>query len=518
MSIRAKITLWVLLLGFSEAVLLGLIGYHSIAAVSRNAVELRRITGAIGGARALNVSLIRFSDPARLLRRDESGSVARFARDVEDLEGQVQTCAASSCHGYRKRPPRMAGQLIRSLDGIRASGTRILEAAIPGAAPPLEAWMREVDAPARELSQATAEMSDTLIAQADDIERASRKTERTAILLVALATLFCVGMSAAICRPLALSIAQPIERLAEQTRRIEAGDLEVRAEEGTGSLESALLARSFNRMLDDIVRQRAALLAHQERLEHTVKDRVDELRRKDVVLKRSEKMASVGLVAGTVAHDLNNPLTNILLNAEALLRSVPEGSPERRVVEDMMESALRCRRIALDIRTLGREGEIDRVPCDLAGLVEEAVRQLRHVWEPRRVSVTCDLGPVPSACLCSPALMLQVAVNLVENAVQASSEGGTVRVRLRETGGDAVLEVEDNGPGIPAKDRASLFRPFFTTKPEGTGLGLAICRRVMERHGGGIVVESRTAEETPGGGHGTLLRVRLPGCREGECP
>ncbi len=515
MSIRAKITLWVLMLCLSEAVLLGLIGYSSIAAVSQNAVEMRRITDAVGGARALNVSLIRVCDPARLLRPGEGGSVRAFARDIERLEGQIQTCAASSCHGYRKRPPRMAGELIQSLEEIRAGGTRILESAAPGGPPPLDAWIREVDAPARRLSQATAEMSDTLVAQADDIECASRKTERKAILLVSLATVFCVGMSVAVCRPLARSIARPIERLAEQTRRIEEGDLEVRAEEDAGSLESTLLARSFNRMLDEIVRQRAALLAHQDQLEHTVKARVDELRRKDVVLKRSERMASVGLVAGAVAHDLNNPLTNLLLNAEALLRSVPEGSPDRRIVEDMMESALRCRRIALDVRNLGREYEIARVPCDLPGIVEEAVRLLRHVWEPRRVSVACDLRPAPSGCLCSPTLMLQVAVNLVENAIQASPEGGTVLVRLREAGGGVVLEVEDDGPGIPEKDRVAVFRPFFTTKPEGTGLGLAICRRIMERHGGSVELESRTEAEAPGGGHGTLLRIRLPAGKEG---
>ena len=102
MTIRAKITLWVLLVGLSEAILLGLIGYNSVAALARNAVELRKISAALSGARELNASLIRLSDPSRLL---QGGDPARFERELGDLRRQVGTCSATTCHGYAKRPP-----------------------------------------------------------------------------------------------------------------------------------------------------------------------------------------------------------------------------------------------------------------------------------------------------------------------------------------------------------------------------------------------------------------------------
>ncbi|MBI2191668.1 MAG: HAMP domain-containing histidine kinase [Planctomycetes bacterium] len=512
MSIRAKITLFVLVVGLSEAVLLGVIGYNSVSSVSRNAAELRRIGSAIEGTRALNVALSRLSDPVEFLLRNERTASDRFGSHMDELERRVSTCAATSCHGYEKRPPEMAGQVIRDLRTIRGSGTKILVGRGPGVPPPLEDWAEGVDGPSRKVSEATGQMAETLTAKAKELESASRETERAALFLVGTTTVFCIFVAVALCHPIAGGITRPLENLADQSRRIAEGDLTLRAAE-TGPRETVRLARSFNLMLDDLSKQRNALLNYQNELERTVEERVSELRQKDEELKRSEQSAGIGLVAGAVAHDLNNPLSNILLNAESLLDSMPESSPGREIAMDIMRDAQRCREIAYEIRTLGRENEVEFLPCRLDQIAAEAVRHLRFKWKLRDIQVRCELGKDLPECLCNAPRILQLLVNLMSNGIDASPDHGEITVRLDARDEKIILEVEDGGSGIPPECRDSLFKPFFTTKVKGTGLGLAISRRIVQQHGGTIECRTRTVAEAAGKpppGHGTLFRIQLP--------
>ena len=514
LSFRTKITLLVLAFGFSEAILLGVIGYNSVSVVSSNSRELRRIGMAIEGVRLLSVSLNQLSSPADILMEKDSVAKDRFVGEMLRVERQVKSCAASSCHGYEKRPPEMAMKTLRDLERIRVAGANILSTRGPDAAPPLAEWVHEVDTPSKRVINATSDMSDALMKKAKELESSSRQIERSALYLVALTALGCILLAMVLCHPIAMAFTRRLERLAEQSRRIAQGDLSVRAQE-EGPQEVALLAQAFNVMLTDLDRNRKELLAHREHLEQTVAERVGELQQKDEQLRRIERLAGIGLVAGTVAHDLNNPLSNIILNAEALQKAFPEGSSSRRIADDIVDSSLRCRQIAWDIRVLGREGEISKTFSDLSGLVEEAIDLLRSKWEPRRIAIRFDIGTAPRPYYCSASHMLQVLVNLIENAVHASPEGGIVHVRLgEEEERGVVIEVEDHGQGVPLQNRDSLFKLFFTTKSDGTGLGLAICRRVVERHEGTIEFESHVHEESPGRNSGTLFRIILPPTKE----
>lgn len=514
MTLKARITLLVLLATLSEAILLGVIAYNGVSSVSRNSFELRRIVSVIEETRALNALLSHLSDPVEHVLNGGRDARERFLGSMDDLQRKVAGCAAATCHGYDKQPPRMAGEMLRSLQSIRADGTRILSAYQPGDPPPLAEWAEGVDRPARLISRATEQMAGTLMNRAREVDAASRETDQASILLVTFATLFCIALSVALARPLARGMTRPLAGLVEQTHRIAEGNFEIRAKE-SGPPEIATLARSFNAMLDALGHYRDELLAHRKELELTVEERVTELRRKDEDLKRAGRLASVGLAAGEVAHDLNNPLTNILVNSDVLLESADTPGRSRGLVEDLRRDAVRCREIAAGIRTLSREPGIEMTSCAIKDLIEEAIRMLRFKWGPRRIAVKYDSNNGPAACLCSRPGMLQLLVNLIENAIDASPDDGLVEIRLRASEAAIVLEVQDYGAGIPPEARRSLFRPFFTSKAGGTGLGLAISRRIAVQHEGSIEFETRTAAEDPER-HGTLFRVTIPCGRAAE--
>ncbi|MBI4230769.1 MAG: HAMP domain-containing histidine kinase [Planctomycetes bacterium] len=517
MSIRSRIVLVVLLFGISEAVLLGVVGFNSVRTISRNAAELRRILAAIDGTRDLTVGLSQLGTPEGILRDAHGGGEARFSGRIADLQGRIAGCMATSCHGYAKRPADMASHLRDELGGIRTRGLEILRGRDPSSGASLDAWSQGVDASARRLTQATGQMSTTLNAKATEIESALRQTEKTALLLVTFSTVSCILVALVLCHPVARSIARPIDALAGQAWKITDGDLSARARE-EGPREVVSLACLFNRMMDDLVRQQRDLLQHQEHLEREVNLRIAELRRKDEEVQRSGRLAGIGLIAGAVAHDLNNPLTNIILNSEALLRGVPPGDASRPIVEDIERDARRCRVTTLAVRSLGRENEFANSRCEIDALAREAIHLLRHRWEPRRLSLTCRFQPEPFVGEADPSRLLQVFLNLIDNAIDASPDGGFVEVR-GFAGGDAmVLEVEDSGPGIPVAERPDLFRPLHTTKKDGTGLGLAICKRIVEQHAGVIDLKERVPDDAARSRTGAVFRIRMPWTRDREGP
>ncbi|MBI4570224.1 MAG: HAMP domain-containing histidine kinase [Planctomycetes bacterium] len=509
MSIRGKIVLFALAIALCEAVLIGVIGYNGVASVSRNAEELRRVGWAIEGVRSLNVDLTGLADPEDAMGAGARPDADRFGQMMDSLNRQVLSCAATSCHGYAKRPPAMAASMLHDLAAIRAAGLRLLTAS----AVEVREWASQVGGPARRMSRMTEEMSRTLMAHVRETESAGRDSEQRALFLVGSVTLLCVLAAVALCSPVARGMTRPLEELEEQTRAIARGELGSHASED-GPREIRELARSFNRMQDDLARKRDELLGHQGRLEREVEARVAELRRADDLLKRSEKLAGIGLVAGAVAHDLNNPLTNILLNAERLAQTRATGADAGVIADEILKHAERCRQIVGDIRALAREGEVELVSCNVPDLVHEAVRLLRYKWEPKavRVAVSSDLA-VPG-CACSPPRITQAFVNLIDNAIDASYSGGEVRVRVGPREGRLVVEIQDHGPGVPRRARVSLFRALFTTKPDGTGLGLAVARRIVEQHDGRIDFTTCDREDAAAAGlgatTGTTVTVSLP--------
>jgi signal transduction histidine kinase len=231
----------------------------------------------------------------------------------------------------------------------------------------------------------------------------------------------------------------------------------------------------------------------------------------------SDRMASLGLLAAGVAHEINNPLAVLMGQLELVQRALgrtcaaPRHDCAAPGVEEPLraarEAAVRVRQIVADLKLFSRADEVHRGPVDIVQVLESAVRmasnEIRH--RARLVSEVRTVPPVSA----NQFRLGQVFLNLLVNAAQAIPEGHSdrneIHVKTWSQDDRVLVEVSDTGVGIPREHLARVFEPFFTTKPfeTGTGLGLSICHRIVAEHGGEITVDSQP-------GHGTTFRVSLP--------
>lgn len=218
-----------------------------------------------------------------------------------------------------------------------------------------------------------------------------------------------------------------------------------------------------------------------------------------------DKMAAMGRLASSMAHELNNPLHTII--AFAQIARKPDTRPEKvhRALEVIEESAARCGSIIDAVRSYARTPEVrQKIRFDLLRVCRETIEICRAL-DPRAIELVTDLDA--ALTLGNKNQLQQVIMNLVQNAFDASPDDGTIRIHVTRSGTGVAVHVEDEGPGVPASRRDRIFEPFHTTKPEGigTGLGLAICHTIVAEHDGTLSVSDSAAL---GGARFTL---QLPG-------
>jgi len=272
------------------------------------------------------------------------------------------------------------------------------------------------------------------------------------------------------------------------------------------TIGTVLVATDLREMKRLLLEARAAAAAEREQAAERAKA-YRELKAIQARLIQSEKMSSLGRMAASVAHEINNPLGAIVVYSHLLLESAAEDFPGRPNLEKVIREATRCRDIVRGLLDFARPGAVAHQAADLHAILRATHDLLKGHAAFKEVRVCFDLSSAPLTILCDASQIQQTLTNIMVNAAEAIRGPGTITVRSWRDDARKMVAVSftDTGCGIPAENVERIFEPFFTTKQEGhgTGLGLAIAYGIVERHGGTIKVDSRPGE-------GTTFTVWLP--------
>lgn len=269
---------------------------------------------------------------------------------------------------------------------------------------------------------------------------------------------------------------RPLAELDSAAQRIAQGDYQVRIEPGSED-EVGRLAASFNSMSASLREAREELI-------------------------RQERISTIGRLSTSLVHDLRNPLAAIYGGAELLVDTKLSAEQVKRLASNIYKSSRRIQELLQDLLQVARESAEVREPCRLAELVRAAMEDCRPTTEAKQVTVSMEIGEDLELTV-SRSRVERVFQNLIGNATEAMTSGGSVRITARRENGSIVAQVEDSGPGVPVEIRQKLFQPFVTAgKRSGLGLGLALSRQTILDHGGDLWLDEAAT--------GARFRLRLP--------
>lgn len=262
---------------------------------------------------------------------------------------------------------------------------------------------------------------------------------------------------------------------------------------------SRQLAGSYEGLQQEVARLSAEVVAANEQLRAQLAERQAMAQ----ALARSERLATLGTLSATLAHQLRTPLAGALLYASQLAQPGLAETEKRRFAGEVV---LRLRELEAFI-----QGTLDfasgrgewRAPVDLAAVAADACQLIAPQAERAGVALEAGVLPAGAVLQASRVALLSALLNLLDNAILACSRGGRVRIALCRLPDRALLSVSDDGCGMDAATRARLFQPYFTTRGDGHGLGLAYVKNVVEAHGGSVSVETQA-------GGGSVFTLALP--------
>ncbi len=311
----------------------------------------------------------------------------------------------------------------------------------------------------------------------------------------------------------------PVQRLIAGTKRISQGDLlthvEIQSDDEVGELATA-----FNRMTVNLQRAQEEITEWSDTLERKVVEKTKELSLAQRHILHMEKMASLGKLSATVAHELNNPLAGILTYSRLVERGLEEREidPEeraelKRYLNLIQKESGRCGQIVKNLLLFARHTGARFAPHHVNEIVDRSLMLVDHHIQMAGVRLERTPFTGDDQIVCDADQIQQALVALLVNAVEAMPEGGTVTVRVAagdagpaaaDSTAEVLIEIADTGIGIPEDILPHIFEPFFTTKEggNGLGLGLAVVYGIIQRHGGRIDVDSKT-------GQGTTFRIHL---------
>ncbi len=308
----------------------------------------------------------------------------------------------------------------------------------------------------------------------------------------------------------------PLRDLEEGVVSVTSGNMDhsipVRSQDAFGRV-----AKTFNTMTDTVRESQDQLKNWASELEAAVEEKTRELQVAQAEAIRGEKLASVGMLAAGIAHELNNPLTGVLTFSHLVRENLPDDSPDAEDLDLVIKETKRCATIIRRLLDFAREKAPEKNYCDLNQLVTDAAGLIAQPASVDDIEVELDLEESLPVIPIDEDLVKQVIMNMLVNAQHAIEGDGKITLRTRscpepvQVAGTAEavemveISVIDTGCGIPEENLQKVFDPFFTTKGvgKGTGLGLSVSHGAVQAHGGDILVESRVGE-------GTKFTVLLP--------
>jgi len=320
------------------------------------------------------------------------------------------------------------------------------------------------------------------------------------LLIATISGLFIYGM-----------VRQPIRRLVKGMRRISSGDLTTRIDIDSGD-EIAELARSFNTMADDL--RTAQRLEEQwaQMLEERIEQKTGELKDAQTQVIHMEKMASLGKLSASIAHEINNPLFGILMYAKLGLRELGDGDDNggtdamiKKYLSIIRAESSRVGDIVKNLLAFARNSGGEFESHHLNEIVEQTLAILRHHFELKQIAVRPELMSGDDTIVCDRKQIQQAIIAPCINSVEAMPRGGTLTIGTEGAEDFVTIRIVDTGVGIPRESLPRIFEPFFTTKDgeSGLGLGLSVAYGIVQRHQGTFEVKSNV-------GKGTVLTMTLP--------
>ncbi len=309
-------------------------------------------------------------------------------------------------------------------------------------------------------------------------------------------------------------IKNPLNELVKVSVAVANGDKSTRLEIKPNQLDDMrMVSEAFNDMLDNLHTATVELENWSQQLEYKVQKKSEELGAAQNELMHVERLASLGKLSSSVAHEINNPLSGILIYTKLLLKQVnnPELYTSKR--ESMLKhlrliesETKRCGDIVKGLLDFSRKDQNDFEPKHLHEILKETYELMTHPIKIADIKFEHDFAAGSDLIYCNPNQIKQACIAILVNASEAIKENGEIMIKTKNPDEDTIcIEISDNGLGIAEEDISHIFEPFFSTKQDvsGIGLGLAIVHGIIQNHKGKIHVDSEL-------GHGTTISVNLP--------
>ncbi len=306
------------------------------------------------------------------------------------------------------------------------------------------------------------------------------------------------------------AVNKPLRKVFTGIEEISKGNLDYKIDLNRND-ELGLMAKEFNLMTEKLKIAYDEIKDWNENLNKKVEKKNQELKNIYEQIVQVEKLASLGKLSATVAHELNNPLEGILTYSKLISKKLEKFEDKEKFLEILKilqlisDESSRCGRIVKDLLQFSHQDEVNFARCSVREIINRSLVLMNHHFQINNVKIKADFKVDDIYIECDSQRIEQALIAILVNAVEAMPDGGTITISLAKEMENAVIRISDEGRGIPAEILPHIFEPFFTTKDKvkDTGLGLAVVYGIIQQHKGKVFVEQTSIK-------GTTFKISLP--------